>query len=319
MAVPVATALIGGQHSASYPLSDLAPTKTITLSGSATNAPILEWEWSVVPTDVNVKGGYPQGSAIATGTKGDFTDGKSSIQNPQAILDTVGGYNFALRARNAEGWSKPTYKGDGTSCQAIVYILTQSGAKLPPENEFRYSQDLNETLNQATSFKLDELAEPTDVTRLNADTSKHGLLPRLGGGTTNFFRADGNWAVPRGILGSTDIPIAVSANTSSLIDIIVGTFNFAPGDYSSTTMKFVATAYVTSEVLSGVISLYNFTDAITVATLTFTSVSPTQQISGALSFSGSKVYEVRARVVDGAGLGSSDLVVCGWAGLQVRV
>ena len=46
----------------------------------------------------------------------------------------------------------------------------------------------------ADAIKLDELAAPTDVTTLNATTSSHGLLPKLGGGTTNFLRADGSWA-----------------------------------------------------------------------------------------------------------------------------
>ena len=50
----------------------------------------------------------------------------------------------------------------------------------------------------ADAIKLDELAAPTDVTTLNADTSKHGLLPKLGGGTSNFLRADGTWAAPAG-------------------------------------------------------------------------------------------------------------------------
>ncbi len=47
-------------------------------------------------------------------------------------------------------------------------------------------------------IKLDELAAPTDVTTLNATTSAHGLLPKLGGGTTNYLRADGTWAQPAG-------------------------------------------------------------------------------------------------------------------------
>jgi hypothetical protein len=50
----------------------------------------------------------------------------------------------------------------------------------------------------ADAIKLDELAAPTDVTTLNATTSAHGLLKKLGGGTTNFLRADGTWAAPAG-------------------------------------------------------------------------------------------------------------------------
>jgi len=48
------------------------------------------------------------------------------------------------------------------------------------------------------AIKLDELAAPTDITTLNATTGQHGLLPKLGGGTTNFLRADGTWAAPPG-------------------------------------------------------------------------------------------------------------------------
>jgi len=48
------------------------------------------------------------------------------------------------------------------------------------------------------AIKLDDLAAPDDNTDLNATVSAHGLLPKLGGGTTNFLRADGTWAEPPG-------------------------------------------------------------------------------------------------------------------------
>ena len=144
MARPVATALISGAHEASYAYTTLP--KSITLTGDATNGPILEWEWSVLPTDPNTKGGYPAGSVIATGVVGNFTNGKSSSMSLSVTLDLIGGYCFTLRARNADGWSMPLDTVDGTSCQAIVYILSYSGIKLPPEHMFRYADDLNATL-----------------------------------------------------------------------------------------------------------------------------------------------------------------------------
>jgi hypothetical protein len=150
MPVPVCTALIGGSHSASYAASTLP--KTITLTGSATNGPITDWEWSVLPLgtagDPYNQGGYPATSTVASGTNDDFTDGVSTVQNPDITLDVIGGYCFSLRARNADGWSKPRSfpLGDGTSCQAIAYILTEGGLKLPPESMKRYANDLNETL-----------------------------------------------------------------------------------------------------------------------------------------------------------------------------
>lgn len=48
------------------------------------------------------------------------------------------------------------------------------------------------------AIKLDDMAAPDDNTDLNATTSAHGLLPKLGGGTTNFLRADGTWNAPAG-------------------------------------------------------------------------------------------------------------------------
>lgn len=46
--------------------------------------------------------------------------------------------------------------------------------------------------------KLDDLAAPDDNTDLNASTLKHGLMAKLTGSTTDFWRADGTFAVPPG-------------------------------------------------------------------------------------------------------------------------
>jgi len=63
----------------------------------------------------------------------------------------------------------------------------------------------------ADALKLDDLAAPDDNTDLNASTSKHGLMKKLGGGTSNFFRADGDWEKPL-LAGLGD------ANLASLTD-----------------------------------------------------------------------------------------------------
>lgn len=52
----------------------------------------------------------------------------------------------------------------------------------------------------------------TDITTNNATTGVHGLLPKLGGGTTNFLRADGSWAAPPS--GSVTTPHVYYATTS---------------------------------------------------------------------------------------------------------
>lgn len=45
---------------------------------------------------------------------------------------------------------------------------------------------------------------PTDNTNFNVTTGHHGLIPKLPGGTTAFFRADGSYAVPPGGGGGGD-------------------------------------------------------------------------------------------------------------------
>lgn len=148
MAVPSVTATISSSHEVTYPHTDLSPTKTINLEGAATNTPILEWEWCLIPTDPNNPGGLPAGSSLLSGTHGDFTNGKSSVQNPSIPVDYIGGYNFSLRARNADGWSDPSFTGDGIGAQAIAYILTPLGVKRPPSNMFYYENGLNLSLEK---------------------------------------------------------------------------------------------------------------------------------------------------------------------------
>lgn len=52
-------------------------------------------------------------------------------------------------------------------------------------------------------IKLDDLAEPDDNIDLNANTNRHGLLPKLPGGSTDFLREDGTWATPSGSGGAS--------------------------------------------------------------------------------------------------------------------
>ena len=65
-------------------------------------------------------------------------------------------------------------------------------------NSNPHSVDAADVAAATTSTKLDNFATPDDNTDLNATTGHHGLLPKLGGGTTNYLRADGTWAEPAG-------------------------------------------------------------------------------------------------------------------------
>ena len=99
------------------------------------------------------------------------------------------------------------------------------------------------TSSIASSIKLDELAAPTDVTTLNATTSIHGLLPKLGGGSTNFLRADGTWNAPStsavwssitGTLSSqTDLQSVLDMKQNSVLGITDTEIRYLDGVTSS--------------------------------------------------------------------------------------
>lgn len=105
-----------------------------------------------------------------------------------------------------------------------------------------------------TSTKLDDFGAPDDNTDLNATTSAHGLCPKLGGGTTNFLRADGSWAAPGGGGGggAADSVTFTGTNTSGLgigsagilTAVIVGTASGADIGISAATTSVGGTAAV---------------------------------------------------------------------------
>lgn len=58
----------------------------------------------------------------------------------------------------------------------------------------------------------------TDITTNNATTSQHGFLPKLGGGTSNFLRADGTWAAPSsGITNSAGANVIPKSDGTNLV------------------------------------------------------------------------------------------------------
>jgi hypothetical protein len=59
-----------------------------------------------------------------------------------------------------------------------------------------------------------DLDVTADNTTADSTTGHHGLLPKLGGGTTNYLRADGSWNAPPGTGGS---------GAPSTVDYLVGT------------------------------------------------------------------------------------------------
>lgn len=88
----------------------------------------------------------------------------------------------------------------GSQISAVTEKTAPVGADmlLMEDSEAANAKKMVQFSNIGKGLKLDDLATPDDNTDLNATTGLHGLLPKLGGGTTNFLRADGTWAAPPG-------------------------------------------------------------------------------------------------------------------------
>ena len=82
---------------------------------------------------------------------------------------------------------------------------------------------------EVQAIKLDDFATPDDNTDLDASLTEHGLLLKLGGGTTNFLRADGTWAAPA---GGGDVT-GPSSSTDNAIARFDGTTGKIIQDYTS--------------------------------------------------------------------------------------
>lgn len=72
----------------------------------------------------------------------------------------------------------------------------------------------NLTCSQVTGSQL----SLSDVTTNDSTTSLHGFLPKLGGGTTNFLRADGTWAAPSGgVTNSAGNNVVPKSNGTNIV------------------------------------------------------------------------------------------------------
>ena len=125
---------------------------------------------------------------------------------PTASADTLGGVKVGSRLTITDGVLSADEQGGG-----LVKVSSNDttagylNGKLVAGTNITLTEGSdgeNETLTIATtgvattSTKLDDFGTPDDNTDLNASTDRHGLLPKLGGGSTNFLRADGTWNAP---------------------------------------------------------------------------------------------------------------------------
>lgn len=110
--------------------------------------------------------------------------GQTVVRENRSVTDIVD-----LRGSYAGGQHNPVTVTDTATVDLTLTGQALSAAVLPG------------------GIKLDDFATPDDNTDLDATTGHHGLLPKLGGGTTNYLRADGSWAAPAGG-GGGSVPAA---------------------------------------------------------------------------------------------------------------
>lgn len=84
---------------------------------------------------------------------------------------------------------------------ASARVLTPQDADYTIENTVHASKHVS---GGSDSIKLDDLAAPDDNTDLNASALSHGLMPKLTGSTTTFFRSDGTQATPTATVSDGD-------------------------------------------------------------------------------------------------------------------
>ena len=113
----------------------------------------------------------------ATGTVDDTRHGNRSGGALHAVVIAAGAAGFMTGS-------------DKTKLDSVDANADVTGSNPPQAHKTSHQS------GGGDAIKLDDLAAPDDNTDLDASTTKHGLLPKLGGGTTNYLRADGNWFAP---------------------------------------------------------------------------------------------------------------------------
>ena len=173
MAAPIVTCLADKVESYS------ASSRTIQLGATATGSP-TSWEWTILHV--------PPGSTANVGTKGNFTNGVASIQNPQLEIDggVDGGYCIQAVATNGDGSSNPRNQGS----QQLIIVQTPGGMTLAPDYSYDWGERyLNPTLRYLENrppvpfwqWNGTDLSQFTLVDGLNVVSSNAQVLTEPGG------------------------------------------------------------------------------------------------------------------------------------------
>tara|TARA_R110002110_G_scaffold219250_2_gene433311 strand:- start:821 stop:2263 length:1443 start_codon:yes stop_codon:yes gene_type:complete len=125
---------------------------------------------------------------------------------------------LAILTKNDSEMVILTYRGE------VISSNVQTNA---PNNATYVTTTANSTLTNevlTSALKIDDFAAGDDNTDLDSSASRHGLLLKLGGGSTNFLRADGTWSAPGGGIASVvaDTSPQLGGNLDMQARLLVG-------------------------------------------------------------------------------------------------
>ncbi len=111
-------------------------------------------------------------------------------------------------------WASPTVDTTHSGSSHAGVISTHEGLS-DPHTGYRL---------ESASILPADLDVSADNTTADATTAHHGLLPKLGGGSSNYLRADGTWAAPSGSGAPASVDYLVGTADGGLSsEIVVGT------------------------------------------------------------------------------------------------
>jgi len=150
--------------------------------------------------------GSPVNDEVGVWTDGSTIEGQNEATF-KALFNMEAGTDYqAYDASNVTATGSPSNDEvgvwtDGSTLEGMNEATFKALFNMEAGTDYQ-AYDAN---NATTSTKLDDFATPDDNTDLDATTGQHGLLPKLGGGSTNYLRADGTWAEPPGGDGSVNV------------------------------------------------------------------------------------------------------------------
>jgi hypothetical protein len=209
----------------SLPATLVLTGKTVTLPTSITiTTPTIASFTNAAHNHTNAAGGGQITdaalSAAVTVAKGGT--GATSFTGSRCIESAADGLSLVVAAGvcgtsgmvyPGAGWAVSTGSAWDTSITpgtgVATFVTTPSSANLR-------AALTDETGTGIAVFATDPTFTLTDVTTNNATTSQHGWLPKLGGGSVNFLRADGTWAAPGGS-GTVTVVSSGSLTSTALV------------------------------------------------------------------------------------------------------